>query len=98
VQTAYENEALNRSNVFRCYSGFGDGRELVEGDERGGRPQSTRTETNIAAVAADLVENDRRIVSRMIAESLNVLKTVFLRILRKDLRRRRFYLVAPNCV
>jgi hypothetical protein len=55
VQKAYENEALNRSNVFMWYSRFRDGRELVENDERGGRPKSTRTEVNIAAVA-DLVK------------------------------------------
>jgi len=45
---------LNRSNVFRWYSRFGDGSELVD-DERGGRAKSTRTEVNIAAVA-DLVK------------------------------------------
>jgi len=43
-----------------------------------------RTEVNIAGVA-DLVKNDRRIASRMIAESLNFLKTVVLRILKEDL-------------
>jgi hypothetical protein len=51
VQKANGNEALNRSNVFRWYSRFRDGRELVKDDERGGRPESTRTEVNIAAVA-----------------------------------------------
>ena len=60
VQKAYGNEALNRSNVVRWYSRFRDRRELVEDDERGGRPKSTRTEVNIAAVAG-LVKNDRRI-------------------------------------
>jgi hypothetical protein len=60
VQKAYGNEALNRSNLFRWYSGFRDGRELVEDDERGGRQKSTRTEVNIAIVAV-LVKNDRRI-------------------------------------
>ena len=68
VQTAYGNEALNRSNVFKWYSRFRDGRELVEDDERSGRPKSIRTEVNIAAVA-DLVKNDRRIASKMIAET-----------------------------
>jgi hypothetical protein len=58
VQKAYGNEALNRSNVFRWHSEFRDRRELVKDDERGGRPKSTRTEVNIAAVA-DLVKNDR---------------------------------------
>ena len=70
VQKAYGNEAVNRSNDFRWYSRFRAGRELVEDDERSGRPKSTRTEVNVAAVA-DLVKNDRRIASWMIAESLN---------------------------
>ena len=52
--------ALNRSNVFRLYSPLRDGRDLVEDDERGGRPKSTRTEVNIAAVV-DLVKNGLRI-------------------------------------
>ena len=59
-----------------------------EDDERGGRPKSTRTELNIVAVA-DVVKNDRRIASRMIAESLNIPKTVVLRILKEDLGKRK---------
>jgi transposase len=51
VQKAYGNEALNRSNVFRWHSRFQDGRALLEDNERGGRPKSTQTEVNIAAVA-----------------------------------------------
>ena len=78
VQKAYGNMAVNRSNVFRCYYRFRDGRELVEDDERGDRPKSTRTEVNIAAVGY-LVKNDRRIATRMIAEYLNIHKTVVLR-------------------
>jgi hypothetical protein len=58
VQKAYGNEAVNRSNVFRWYSRFRHGRDLVEDDERSGRPKSTRTEVNIAALT-DLLKNDR---------------------------------------
>ena len=86
VQKTYGNEALSRSNVFSWYSRFRDGRELIEDDKRGGRPKSSRTEGNIAAVA-DLVKNDRRIASRMIAESLNIPKT--LQILQGDLGKRK---------
>jgi len=43
---------------------------------------------NIAAVA-DLVKSDCRITSRMIAESLNIPKTVVLRILKEDLGKRK---------
>ena len=88
VQKAYENEAVNQSNIFRWYSRFRDRRELVEDDESGGLPKSTRTEVNIAAVA-DLVKNDCRIASRMIAESLNIPKTVVLRILKVGLGKRK---------
>ena len=58
VQTVYGLEVLNRSKVFTWYSRFRDGRKLVEDDERGGRPKSTRTEVNIAAVVY-LVKHDR---------------------------------------
>jgi histone-lysine N-methyltransferase SETMAR len=88
VQKAYGNEALKRSNVCRWYSRIRDGRELVEDDERGGRPKSTRTEVNIAAVA-DFFKNDRRIASRMIMKSLSIPKTVVLRILKEDLGKRK---------
>jgi len=89
VQKANVNEALNRSNVFRWYSRFREGRELVKDEERDGRPKSTRTEVTITAVA-DLVKNDSRIASRMIAESLNIPKTVVLRFLKEDLGKRKF--------
>jgi len=57
VQKAYGCEVLNRSNVFEWFFSISRGTELVEDDERGSRPKSTRTEANIAAIA-DLVKND----------------------------------------
>ena len=47
----------------------------------------TRSEVNIAAVD-DLVKNGHQIASRMIAESLNIPKTVVLRILKENLGKR----------
>jgi len=88
VQKAYGNETLNWSNIFRWYSRFRDVRELVEDDERCGHPKSIWTEVNIAAVA-DLVKNDHQIASRMIAESLNIPKTVVLWVLKEDLGKRK---------
>ena len=79
---------MNGSNVFTWHSRFRDGRELLENDERGGLPKSTRTEVNIAAVAG-LLKNDHRIASRMIAESLNIPKTVVLWIVKEDLGKRK---------
>ena len=88
VQKAYGNEAVNRSKVFRWYSRSRDGRELIEVDETGGRPKSTRSDVNIAALD-DLVKNDSRTASRMVAESFNIPKTVLLRILKEDLGKRK---------
>jgi hypothetical protein len=85
VLKACGNDALNRSNVFRWYSRFRDGREVVEDDEKGGRPKSNRTEVNIATVADLVKKKDRRIASRMITESLNIPKTSVLRILKEHL-------------
>jgi DNA-binding IscR family transcriptional regulator len=48
----------------------------------------TEIEENIAAVA-DLVKNDHQIASRRIAESLNIPKTVVLRILTEDMGKRK---------
>ena len=62
--------------------------ELIEDDERGGHQKSTRTEVNIAAVA-DLVKNDHQITSRMVAESLNIPKTIVLQILKEDMGKRK---------
>jgi len=61
---------------------------VVEDDERDGLPKSIRTDVNIAAVA-DLVKNDSLITSRMIAESLNIPRTVVLRILKQDFGKRK---------
>jgi hypothetical protein len=66
---------------------------LVQDDERGGSPYWTRTEVNIAA---DLVKSDRRIASRMKAESLNIPNTVVLRILKDDICSRDFFLLHDN--
>ena len=88
VQKDYGNEAQKLSNVFRWYSWFQDKRELVEDDERGGHPKLTRTKVNIAAVAG-LVKNEHQITSRMIADSLNIPKTLVLQILEEDLGKRK---------
>jgi len=90
AQKPYGNKALNRYKGFGWYSRFRDGRELVEDDERHGRPISTRAEVNIAAVA-DLFKNDLRIALRMIPQSFNTSKTVILRVLKEDLGQKKLY-------
>jgi hypothetical protein len=56
---------------------------LVEDDERCGRPKSTQSVVNIVSVV-DLFKSDREIASRMVAETLNIPKTLVRRILKED--------------
>jgi hypothetical protein len=84
VQKACGNEALNRSKVFGWCSRFRGDTYLVEDDKRGGRIKSNRTEINIAAVD-DLVKHYYQIASRLISESLNILKPEVIRILKENL-------------
>ena len=45
VNAAYEDQALSRSNVFRWYGRFRDGREDVEDDPRSGQPTECCNDT-----------------------------------------------------
>jgi len=58
----------------------------VKDDERNGR-STRRTDDNIAAVDK-MVKEDRNMTSRLIADTLGIPKTVVLRILREDLKKR----------
>jgi hypothetical protein len=58
---------------------------------------SNSAEVNTAAVAG-LVQNDLRIASRMMAEYLNIPKTVVPRILKEDLGRRKLCVCVCVCV
>jgi hypothetical protein len=51
---------------------------------------------NIGDIAADLVKNDRRIASRMRVESLNIFKTVVLRVIIEDICSRDYFLLHDN--
>ena len=79
IQKAYGNVLLSRTTVFEWHERFRESRESVKDDERSGRPTTTRTDDNIAAVAK-MVKEDRKVTSRLIADTLNIPKTVVLRI------------------
>ena len=62
----------------------------MEDNNRGCRSKSNGNEENIAAFA-DLVKNVCRIASIMIAESLNISKTVVFRISEEDLGKKKMF-------
>ena len=62
----------------------------MKDDERSGRPTTSRTNDDIAAVDK-MFKEDRNMRSRLIAYTIGIPKTVVLRILREDLKKRKLY-------
>jgi hypothetical protein len=60
----------------------------VKDNEHSGRPTTSQTDDNIAAVDK-MVKEDGNVTSRLIADTLGILKTAALRILRGDLKERK---------
>ena len=67
---------------------FREGGVLLKDDERCGRPKKSRTVDNIAAVGK-MVKEDRNVTSWLVADKMGIPKTVVLRILRDDLKKRK---------
>ena len=79
-------KALCRTTIFEWHKRFREGRESVKDDHRDGRPTTSRTNDNITAVDK-IVKEDRKVTSWLIADTLGILKTVVLWILREDLKK-----------
>ncbi|UYV61867.1 hypothetical protein LAZ67_1006888 [Cordylochernes scorpioides] len=62
---------LDRSNVYRWYKMFSEGREDVNDEERAGRPSTSTTDEKINEVEKMILAN-RRITVREVSEDLNI--------------------------
>lgn len=71
LTVAYGEATLDRSNVYRWYKMFSEGREDVNDEERAGRPSTSTTDENIDEVKKIVLVN-RRITVREVAEDLNI--------------------------
>jgi len=86
VNAAYGDQALSRSNVFRWYGRFRDGREDIEDDLRSGRPTECRNDNNVEKISQLLLQN-RRLSLRMLADEVNIGKNTVRKIVVEDLRK-----------
>ena len=68
---------------------FKEGREDVQDDPRSGQPKTQRTDANVDRVRT-LVQTDRRLGVRIIAEELNMNKKTVRQIVRENLGMRKF--------
>ncbi|XP_043071211.1 protein GVQW3-like [Drosophila grimshawi] len=68
---AYGEVTLDRSNVYRWYKMFSEGREDVNDEECAGRPSTSTTDEKINGVEKMVLAN-RRITVREVAEELDI--------------------------
>ena len=71
LTVAYGEATLDRSNVYRWYKMFAEGREDVNDEEPAGRSSSSTTDENIDEVKKIVLVN-RRITVREVPEDLNI--------------------------
>ncbi|UYV65861.1 hypothetical protein LAZ67_3005737 [Cordylochernes scorpioides] len=71
LTVAYGEATLDRSNVYRWYKMFSEGREDVNDEERAGRPSTSTADEKINDVEKMILAN-RRITVREVAEDLNI--------------------------
>ncbi|UYV77723.1 hypothetical protein LAZ67_15002053 [Cordylochernes scorpioides] len=71
LTVAYGEATLDRSNVYRWYKMFSEGREDVNDEERAGRPSTSTTDEKFNEVEKMILAN-RRITVREVAEDLNI--------------------------
>jgi hypothetical protein len=67
----FGNDSLSRAQVFRWHKDFVNGREMVEDEQRSGRPTSVRTNTNVDRVRA-FIRQDRSLTIGKITDVINI--------------------------
>jgi len=88
VNAAYGDQALSRSNVFRWYGRFRDGRENTEDGPISGRPTDCRNDNNVEKIFQLLLQT-RHLSLRMLADEVNIGKGIVRKIVVEDLRKRK---------
>jgi len=90
VNAAYGDQALSRSNVFRWYGRFRDGREDNVDDPRSGRPTECRNDNNVENISQLLLQT-RHLSLRMLADGANIGKDTVRKTVVEDLRKRKMF-------
>jgi transposase len=84
VNAAYEDQTLSRSNVFRWYGRFRDGREDTEDDPRSGWPAECRNDNSVEKISQLSLQN-RHLSLRMLADEVNIGKDTVRKTVVEDL-------------
>jgi len=88
LRTACGDTVLSSAQVLRWHKAFKDGRESVEDEQHAGHPSASRTENNVTHVKA-ILDRNRRLSVRLMAEEIGLTKTDVHRIIMEDLHMRK---------
>lgn len=88
IQLAFGEDAMGPTAIKEWYNRFQNGRTSSESDSRSGRPSTSRNDAMSLQIQS-LVEEDRRITVREIAEAMDISTGSTHSILREDLALRR---------
>uniref|UniRef100_A0A8B9TX61 Transposase n=1 Tax=Anas zonorhyncha TaxID=75864 RepID=A0A8B9TX61_9AVES len=88
IKEGYGDAAMGRSGVFEWHKLFRKGRERVEDDDCSGRPLTSKTNENVSRVK-NLLNRDRRMSIRMIADDLSIPQTQVFEMVKENLAMRK---------
>jgi len=88
VRAVYADEALMRSDIFRWYGRFHEGREDIQDDPRSGRPPESRADGNIENARQLLLQN-RHLSLRIIADELDISEDTVRKVVVEDLKKKK---------
>lgn len=88
IQEAYGEDALSRTRVFQWHKNFWEGRDDVHDKQRVGPPSTSHTDTNVQKMR-DVLNSDRRLSIRAIADEVGIDKMTVHNIIKNDLGMRK---------
>jgi transposase len=71
IQQAFGNDAMGATQIKEWFNHFKDGHTLADSDQRSGRP-STSQNANVIENMRSLIQEDRRLTVREIADEVGI--------------------------
>lgn len=88
IRQVYKDDTMSRTAIFNWHKQFKDGRQHVEDESRVGRPVTSKTDHNVQRVR-NVLNSDRRLSVRMIADQVGIDKMTAHTIVTEELGMRR---------